>query len=206
MVIRKCKTLLLLEGHVWLGKCQSCVDCALVQSQSFMDKPPLVSIPVGGSFECTGMDFVEFEQSTDGNRYVLVFIKWPEVYAVSNRKAETVAECLMDLIWRQVPSRIIHDRAVEFLTAVIQETVNLMGISQLPTSGGHLQSNKLVEHFNRTLKQMLSKQVNKNACNWDTMLGAVLFAYRSTPHQSTGLSPFYLLHGRDPWFPTALDF
>ena len=41
-----------------LRKCESCVDCASVQGQGFKGMPPLVSIPVGGPFECVGMDFV----------------------------------------------------------------------------------------------------------------------------------------------------
>jgi len=80
-----------------------------------------------------------------------------------------------------------------------------MGLSQLPTSGGHPQTNGLVERFNRTLKQMLRKVVNNKGRNWDKLLGGVLFAYRSTPHQSTGETPFYLLYGRKPNLPTALD-
>ena len=56
---------------------------------------------------------------------------------MDNRRAETVAEYLVDLIGRHgVPSRIIHDRAAEFLAEVLQETAHLIGISQLPTSGG----------------------------------------------------------------------
>ena len=151
------------------------------------------------------------DRSRDGNRYALVIqdylTKWPEVYAVQDRKAETVAKCLLDLIWRHgVPSRIIHDRAAEFLAEVLQETASLLGITQLPTSGGHPQTDGLVERFNRTLKQMLAKVVAAGGHNWDSLVGPVLFAYRTTPHTSTGLSPFYLLYGRNPQLPTSLDF
>ena len=38
------------------------------------------------------------------------------------------------------------------------------------------------------------------------LLGPVLFAYRSTPHSSTGVSLFNLIYGRDPMLPTSLDF
>ena len=74
----------------------------------------MVSIPVGDVFECVGMDFNKLECSKDGIRYALVFqdylSKWPEVYAVPDRRAETVDKCLQDLVWKHgVPTRIIHD-------------------------------------------------------------------------------------------------
>ena len=104
-----------------LKKCESCVDCASVQGQGLKKKPPLVSIPVGGPFECLGMDFIELDPSTSGNRYALVLQdnlnKWPKVCPVPDCKAETVVGCLVDLIWRHgMPSWIIHDRAAEFLS------------------------------------------------------------------------------------------
>ena len=50
---------------------------------------------------------------------------------------------------------------MEFLLYVLQETAKLMGLEQIPTSGGHSQTDGLVERFNRTLKQMLTKLVSK---------------------------------------------
>ena len=192
-------------------KCSSCVSCASVQGQGDRGRPPLVNIPVGGPFDCIGMDFVELDVSKQGNRYALVFqdylSKWPEVYALADRKATTVAKCLIDLVWKHgVPNRIIHDRAAEFLSEVLQETAELLGVSQLPTSGGHPQTDGLVERFNQTLKQMLAKMVTTKGRDWDVLLGPVLLAYRATPHTSTGMSPFYLLYGRNPQLPSALDF
>ena len=34
----------------------------------------------------------------------------------------------------------------------------------------------------------------------------MLFAYQTTPHSSTGETPFFLLYGRDAKLPTALNF
>ena len=151
-------------------------------------RPALVSIPVGGPFKCIGMDFVEFNRSTSGNRYALVIqdylTKWPEVYALPDRKAETVGRCLLDLTKKHwVPTRIIHDRAAEFLAEVLQETATLLWVTHLPTSGGHPQTDSLVERFNRTLKQMLAKLVKKGGNDWDSLLGPVLRTYLLTaPH------------------------
>jgi len=174
-------------------------------------KPPLQCIKVGEPFECIGMDIKEFDVSTKGNRYALVFqdylTKWPEVYPIPDHQARTVADCLADLIWRHgVPSCIIHDRAPEFLSDVLQDAAAIFGLKQLPTSGGHPQTDSLVEWLNRTLKSMWMKLVNKKGSDWDTKLGPVLMAYRTTPQSSTGVSPFYLLYGRDAKIPSALDF
>ena len=192
-------------------KCASCVLCASTQGQGRRTKPPLHSIPVNGPFYCIGMDFKEFDLSKRGNRYALVFqdymTKWPEVYAVADRKATTVAHCLADFIWKHgVPVEIIHDRAAEFLSDILQETAQVLGVTQLPTSGGHPQTDGLVERLNRTLKQMLSKIVSRGGRDWDDLLGPVLFAYRTAPHSSTGETPFSLVYGRDARVPTNLDF
>ena len=191
--------------------CQSCVTCLSTQGYGRRSKPPLQCIEVSEPFECIGMDIKEFDMSTKGNRYALVFqdylTKWPEVYPIPNHQASTVADCLADLIWRHgVPSRIIHDRVPEFLSDILQDAAAVFRLEQLPTSGGHPQTDGLVERLNRTLKAMLTKVVNKKGSNWDTKLGPVLMAYRTTPQSSTGVSPFYLLYGRDAKLPSAPDF
>ena len=48
------------------------------------------------------MDYKEMDLSRQGNCYALVFqhylTKWLEVYAVEDRKATTVADCLADFM------------------------------------------------------------------------------------------------------------
>ena len=105
-----------------------------------------------------------------------------------------------------MPNRIIHDRAAEILSEVLQGTVALLGLNQLPTSGRHPQTDGLMERFNHTVKQMFANVVDKKGPDWDKQPGSVLLAYRAVPHSSTGMSPFYLLYGQDPQLPTALDF
>ena len=90
-------------------KCAGCVTCASVSGQGTCERPALVSIPVGGSFECISALVIQD-----------YLTKWPEVYALPDRKAETVAKCLLDLTWRHgVPSRIIHDTTAEFMAEVL---------------------------------------------------------------------------------------
>jgi len=53
---------------------------------------------------------------------------------------------------------------------------------------------------------MLAKLVSKGGRDWDELLGPVLFADRTTPHSSTGETPFVLVYGRDARMPTSLQF
>ena len=105
-------------------KCASCIVCASVQGQGRRSKPPLKNFPVSGPFEVVGMDFKEMDLSRSGNKYALVFqeylMKWPKVYAVKYRSAQTVAKCLTDFVCKHgVPNRIIHDWAAEFMSDML---------------------------------------------------------------------------------------
>ena len=53
---------------------------------------------------------------------------------------------------------------------------------------------------------MLQKLVSKGGKDWDKKLGPVLFTYCTTPHSSSGETPFYLVNGRDPNLPSTLSF
>jgi len=113
---------------------------------------------------------------------------------LKDRSAQIVAKCLTDFVCKHgVPNRIVHDRVAG---DVLQETARILGLTQLPTSGAHPQTDGLVERLNGTFKQMLSKIVIKGGKDWDELLGPVLFAYRTAPYSSTGKTPFSLLYGR----------
>ena len=188
-----------MRGYVY-QKCVSCVTCASTQGQGRRTRPPLYRIPVHGQFFCIEMDYKEMDLSRRGNRYALVF-------AVEDRKATTVAHCLADFIWRHgVPVKIIHDQTAEFLSDVVQATAQILKVTKLPTSGGHPQTDRLVERLNKTLKQMLSKVLYRGGKDWDDLLSPLLFVYRTAPHSSTGETPFSLVYGHDAHVPTSLNF
>ena len=60
----------------------------------------------------------------------------------------------------------------------------------------------MVERFNRTLLMMLAMFAGENRDDWDDLLPAVMMAYRSSVHESTGFGPYRLMFGEDvglPW-------
>ena len=122
----------------------------------------MTPIPVGGAFDRLGVDIIQFPRSKDGNRYAVVFIdyltKWPEVFAVADQTAHTIAQLLVEQIISRhgVPA---EDQSANFLSGFIKEVCRILGIKQLNTTAYHPQTDGLVERFNHTLTAMLSKVV-----------------------------------------------
>ncbi len=56
--------------------------------------------------------------------------------------------------------------------------------------------------MNKTLRAMLAKHGREFGGNWDIHLQQLLFAYRTKPHESAGVSPFFMLYGWDTILPT----
>ena len=176
-------------------------------------RPPLTPIPVNGPFDRVGVDVLQLPKTRRGNRYAIVFVdyltKWPEVYATSDQTAPTISRLLVEEVISRhgVPNQLLSDRGPSFLSKLLLEMCRVMGVHKINTSAYHPQSDGLVERFNRTLTDMLSKSVTPGLCEWDEKLPYVLFAYRASMQSSTGESPFRLLYGRDPQLPmeTALS-
>jgi hypothetical protein len=83
----------------------------------------------------------------------------------------------------------------------VHEVNTTLQIKKLNMTAYHLQTDGLVEHFNRTLQTILAKYISKQQHNWDQLLPYTLSAYRTQPHEVTGESPFYMLYGHEPNLP-----
>ena len=191
--------------------CRSCLACASRKGPGRALHPKLQPIPIGGPFHRVGVDALQLPLSHEGNQYAIVFMdyltKLPEVFAVPDQKAETIARLFVEhvIVRLGVPEHLLSDRGANFLSALVREVCKLVRTTKLNTSGYHLQCDSLVEKFNRTLVNMLSK--SKYGRDWDQHLPYLLFAYRVAMQESTQMSPFYLLYGREPRVPmeTALN-
>ncbi len=113
--------------------------------------------------------------------------------------AKNVADALFRIISRVgIPKEILTDQGTAFMTRILRELYELLGIKLIHISVYHPQTDGLVERFNRTLKSMVRKFLKEDAKNWDKWLEPLLFAVREVPQASTGFSPFELLYGRQP--------
>ena len=166
----------------------------------------LTPIPVGGPFDRVGVDVVQLPVTQKGNKYAVVLMdyltKWLEVFPIKDQTTPTIAKLLVEKIISRhgVPSELLSDRVPSFLSGLMEEIYCAMGIHKVNTTAFHPQTDGLVERFNRTLIDMLSKTTDSGDQDWGLKLPFILFAYRATPQASTGESPFFLLYGRDPLY------
>ena len=84
--------------------------------------------------------------------------RYPEVYALRNVTAISLAKKLIDLFSRHgVPKEIHSDQGTNFMFDLLQEIHRFMGNEAIRTSPYHPQTNGMVERFNQTFEQMLKK-------------------------------------------------
>ena len=194
----------------WCSRCQLCTSrkspikaCAPMQLVSDMSRP----------LQRIAMDIVgPFPETRRGNRYILVigdyFTKWKEAFPIKDMEAATVARYLVnEVICRLgVPDTIHTDQGKNFDSKLIKEVCQLLGVTKTRTTPYHPQSDGLVERFNRTLLNMLSIAVEEDELSWDLHLPTLLLAYRTSIHETTGVTPFELMFGREPRVPVDVMF
>lgn len=193
--------------------CRKCSTCAATKGPTTRLKGRMKQYNVGAPFERIAIDVAgPFPTTTSNNKYILVamdyFSKWPEAYAIPNQEASTVAQVLVDnLVCRfGVPLELHSDQGRNFESRVFQELCHLLGITKTRTTPLHPQSDGMVERFNRTMEQFLSKVVERHQTDWDKHLPLFLMAYRAAIHETTGQTPAKVVLGRELRLPCDLVF
>ena len=102
---------------------------------------------------------------------------------------------------------VIHsDQGREFEKYLMQELCLLLGAHKTRTTPYHPASDELVERFNRTLLMLLAMFAGEHRDDWDDLLSAVMMAYRSSVHESTGFSLYRLMFREECTLPMDVVF
>uniref|UniRef100_H3AIA3 Gypsy retrotransposon integrase-like protein 1 n=1 Tax=Latimeria chalumnae TaxID=7897 RepID=H3AIA3_LATCH len=184
--------------HAW---CEKCHSCQARRTPVPRPQAPMKSIVADKPFQEVAADILELPITSCGNHYVLVvqdyFTKYVNLFALPDQRAMTVAKCLFENYIREhgVPESLHTDQGRQFESDVVKHLCQLLGIRKTRTSPYHPQSDGMVEQFNRTLIDQLSKTPLEHSGEWDDYLNQVVLAYNTSTHSSTGFTPFFLIHG-----------
>ena len=104
------------------------------------------------------------------------------------------------------PESLHSDQGRIFEAKLFTSLTKLLQIDKTRTTAFHPQSNAVIERTNRTLLNMLAKTTDKHQRNWSELLPYVMLAYRTSVHESTSYTPYFLLFGHEATLPIDLQF
>ena len=112
---------------------------------------------------------------------------------------ESVAECMIDEIFMRhgSPEILVSDRGSPFVNSLMKQLCSLLKIKKVTTAPYNPRADGLAENAVKTTKDMLSSYVNVMQDDWDEYLSIVAHYYRTTVNEATGMTPYFLLHGRE---------
>ncbi|XP_017438127.1 uncharacterized protein LOC108344174 [Vigna angularis] len=162
------------------------------------------------SFAQWGIDIVgPLPLAKAQNKFLLVavdyFTKWIEAEPLSIISAQRVQKFIWHLICRfGLPQKIITDNGRQFIERKLEEFLSILGIKHVTSSVEHPQTNGQAEAANKALLTELKKRHGEAKSLWVEELPEVLWAYRCTPHGSTGDTPFNLTYDTDAMLPVEV--
>jgi hypothetical protein len=194
------------DAEHWVA---SCAECLAKKNPARPQRAPLqATCQPTAPWQLVQIDIKgPLPRSTDGNAYILsmcdAFSKWMETAALAAIDAVTVAEALLKaVVLRHGAPQVLHsDQGRQFESDVFTRLCERLGVEKTRTSPFHPSGNGIVERGNRTLGDMLATVVSENQLDWDRKLPFVTWAYNTSVHSTTGLSPFQVLHGWPPRLP-----
>ncbi|XP_072144216.1 uncharacterized protein conv [Dermacentor andersoni] len=161
-------------------------------------------------FQQIGMDLLgPLPMSTSGNKWIVVatdyLTRFAETKALPKGSAAEVAKFFVEniLLRHGAPEVLITDRGTAFTAELTQAILQYSQTSHRRTTAYHPQTNGLTERLNKTLADMLAMYVDVEHKTWDAVLPYVTFAYNTAVQETTQITPFKLVYGRNP--TTTLD-
>jgi len=113
--------------------------------------------------------------------------------------AERLTKLFRDQVWKLhgLPESIVSDRGVQFVTGIMKELNNLLGIQTKLLMAYHSQTDGQTERVNQELEQYLRVFINHRQEQWPDWLGMAEFAYNNKIHMATKVSPFKANYSQD---------
>ena len=125
------------------------------------------------------------------------YSRWVEVDVIKSTTSRVIIDRLEKHFTRHgIPQTLRTDNGANLVSEEMAEFLKEMGVKHKKTIPLWPRANGEVERQNRSLlKAMRAAQAEGKL--WQRELQKFLIAYRSTPHTTTGVSPAWLLYGRE---------
>lgn len=194
----------------WSTDCDAfvkgCVDCARTKHSRLAPAGMLQPLPVPSrAWADISLDHLTGIGESNGFDAILVVVDRFTKMAVfiPARKEDTAAD-FASQFWKWVyprfgvPDTIVSDRGPLFVSSFWAAMTEMTGVKRKLSSAAHPETDGQTEVVNQWLGQYLRLFTNFEQDDWADLLPQAEFAYNSTTHASTGVSPFEAHCGQQP--------
>ncbi len=201
--------------------CNQCQECAKFSTKGHNTNYNLQPIPIpkGPNHRVHTDLFGPLKARDPSNnagstkKYVMVitdaFTKLARIYTIPNKEAKTTALKLYEdfCLWG-IPNTIVTDQGNEWTNELMRNLWEALNIEHRFTTPYHPQSNAAAETFNKTMRLYLAKSIAEAEAaiiDWELFLAPLLFAYNTSVHSQTKITPFTAHFGQTPKTPLWED-
>jgi hypothetical protein len=123
--------------------------------------------------------------------------KGVELEGLHDISAEAVAQRLFERHYpiHGIPTAITSDRGPQFVCDLWRHFCKLLGVEQRLSTAYHPQTDGATERMNQEIEKMIRIWATYTQENWLALLPIIIGAINNREASSTGLSPFFFMHG-----------
>ena len=168
--------------------CKTCHTCQIVgKPNQVIPKAPLKSIPAFKEpfsrvmIDCVG----PLPKTQKGNQYLLTIMcvstRFPEAIPLRNIKPKTIVQALTKFFTLfGLPKSVQSDQGSNFMSGLIQQVMQELGIKQFRSSAYHPEIQGALERFHQTLKNMIRMYCQDTEKSWDEGIHFLLCTARDS--------------------------
>jgi len=189
---------------------RNCKSCARRKARNAVAAPPIQAYD-GPSmpWERAHIDLTgPLTQTLTGMKYIVVvkdaLTRYVETIPVPKNTAYEVAQAFVNaMIYRHgAVGTLISDNGREFDNTLWKQVTQLLNINHYFITPHNPRANGLAENHMRTMKDAIAIYCDETQEDWDQHLSGVTMSYNTTVNSQTGLTPYYMMYGREARLPT----
>lgn len=199
------------EKYFWPGMAkdvktfvQNCDRCKATKYPS-----KILTAPMGKSksydrpWQMISIDFSgPFPRSKRGNTVLLVITDWLTKYSILKPMRDMKAAALTRYLEEEVflvygvPEVVLTDNATNFISKKFRGLLKKYNIKEF-LNARYFPQNNPTERVNRSIGASVRAYMEKDHREWDKHMAEIACAFRTSTHESTQFSPYYLNFGRN---------
>ena len=188
----------------WVRDCEICIQDK--RKNNTRITPELIHIPEWdlGPEHLTQIDLLPELPPSGGYGNIItaidVFSRHAFAYPVSNPTSLNTAKVIIDIMTRHayLPTLIITVKGSVFVSQVIHEVAEILGINSKHATTKHAQTIGVLEWAHVTIKTSLKMASGDYRKQWHKYLPIAILNYNTTYHSSIDCEPSRVFHGPVP--------